>query len=98
MRRFILLIGPHEFDGLKCDLDQALPAREPEFETGRSTETKTEDGDVARLVVKTFLGLIVVALAVAGGLGIATSDWGPMQAVWLILAAPLEALFDRYIG
>jgi hypothetical protein len=50
------------------------------------------------LVVKTFLILITGALAVAGGLGIATSNWSPIQAVWLIVAAPLGALFDRYIG
>lgn len=98
MSKFSILIGPDEFDGLKCDLDQQLPTREPEPETDRTRIAKPEDRDVARLVVKTFLGLIVGALVVASGLGIATSDWIALAIVWLVVAAPLGALFDRYIG
>ena len=98
MRRYSTLIGPDDFDGLRCDLDQELPRRVPECEIGRAHETRTEDRYVAHLVVKTFLVLIVGALAVAGGFGVATSDWSPIKAVWLVLAAPLGALFDRYMG
>ncbi len=97
MRKFTVLIGPDDFDGLECDLDKSRRAEEAEADVERTSD-KTQNTDVARLVVKTFLFLIVGALAIAGSLGLVTSNWGPLQSVWLIVAAPLGALLHRYIG
>ncbi len=96
MNKFSTLIGPDEFDGLTCDLDQPLPLREPEPETDRASNK--EDREVGRLVVKTFLGLIVGALGISAGIGIVMSDWAALQVVWPIVAAPLGALSAKYIG
>ncbi len=94
--KFSILIGPDEFNGLKCDLDQPLPPREPEPETEKTANTG--DREVRRLVIKTFLVMIVGALVISTGIGLAMSDWSALKTVWPIVALPLGALSAKYIG
>lgn len=95
-----VLIGPSDFDDLRCDLD-----REPDPDPGsrRTTDEDLdaalpEDGNISQLVVKTVLLLVTLSITSSGGLGLVTNNWAPLQAVWNIVAAPLGGLFDRYVG
>ncbi len=56
------------------------------------------DGITGQLVVKAILLLIMLAITSSGALGLATGNWAPLQSVWIVVAAPLGGLFDRYVG
>jgi hypothetical protein len=100
MPKFVIKIGPKDFEGIQCDLDERRPDTGPSDPSQGSLGRKqfSSDKEVQPLVVKTFLFLIIVALAVAFGLSVALGSWTPLVSVWLIVAAPLGVLFDRYVG
>lgn len=100
MLKYNVQVGPDDFDGLQCDLDHEDQPEPPEkLSFPRRPEIPDpRDDNVRPLVVKTFLVLIVCALAMATGISLASTNWTPLHSVWVVVAAPLGALFNKYIG
>lgn len=100
MAKYTIRIGPSDFDGLRCDLDQERGPDPTSHDTqNEASEARpSTDGTTGQLVVKTILLLIALAITTSGGLGLATGNWAPLQSVWIVVAAPLGGLFDRYVG
>ena len=103
MPAFKPAIGHDDFEGIVCDLDDDL-AEQPAEGDEKAGKPKPEemlpgnDSGSRRLAMKFFMCLFVGALAVTGLYGLATYDWIPLTSVWLVVAAPLGVMFDRYVG
>ena len=100
MSKFETKIGPEDFEGIQCDLDEKRPTDGPASSSQGTpgAAQPIEDRNVQALVVKSFLFLMIAALGTAFAVSVALASWVPLTSVWLVVAAPLGVLFDRYVG
>lgn len=92
--KYVPVKDDDNFNGIVCDLDDEDSSDQQASENLRAERDHT----TRDFVVRTTMWSIIAALLFAGGYGLMIGDWSPLKNVWIVAAAPLGAIFARYIG